>query len=85
MPWIDFIGYLAAVSVLATFCMDTFVPLRGLAIASNVLFMTYGIAGHIYPVFVLHATLLPINVFKMVRLRLAARRITADPTITRRQ
>jgi hypothetical protein len=51
MSWIDFIGYLAALTVLATFCMDTIVPLRGLAIASNVLFILYGIAGHLYPVF----------------------------------
>jgi len=44
MSWIDFVGYLAALMVLATFCMDTIVPLRGLAIASNVLFIFYGIA-----------------------------------------
>jgi hypothetical protein len=44
MSWIDFVGYLAALMVLATFCMDTIVPLRGLAIASNVLFILYGIA-----------------------------------------
>ena len=48
MSWIDFVGYLAALTVLATFCMDTIVPLRGLAIASNVLFILYGIAGHLY-------------------------------------
>ena len=30
MSWIDFVGYLAALMVLATFCMDTIVPLRGL-------------------------------------------------------
>jgi hypothetical protein len=29
MSWIDFVGYLAALTVLATFCMDTIVPLRG--------------------------------------------------------
>ena len=29
MSWIDFVGYLAALMVLATFCMDTIVPLRG--------------------------------------------------------
>ena len=69
MSWIDFVGYLAAVMVLATFCMDTIVPLRGLAIASNVLFIVYGIAGQLYPVLLLHALLLPINVTKMVRLQ----------------
>jgi hypothetical protein len=67
--WIDFVGYLAAFTVLATFCMSTIMPLRGLAIVSNILFMSYGIAGHLYPVFVLHAVLLPINVCKIVQLR----------------
>jgi hypothetical protein len=68
MTWIDFVGYLAALTVLMTFCMDTIVPLRGLAIASNVLFIVYGIAGQLYPVLLLHALLLPINVTKIVRL-----------------
>jgi hypothetical protein len=61
MSWIDFVGYLAALTVLATFCMDTIVPLRGLAIASNVLFILYGIAGQLYPVLLLHAVLLPVT------------------------
>ena len=69
MTWIDFVGYLAALTVLMTFCMDTIVPLRGLAIASNVLFIVYGIAGQLYPVLLLHALLLPINVIKIVRLQ----------------
>jgi hypothetical protein len=69
MTWIDFVGYLAALTVLMSFCMDTIVPLRGLAIASNVLFIVYGIAGQLYPVLLLHALLLPINVTKMVRLQ----------------
>ena len=67
--WIDLVGYLAALSVLGTFCMDTIVPLRGLAIVSNLLFILYSIAGHLYPVFFLHALLLPINVMKLVQLR----------------
>lgn len=69
MTWIDFVGYLAALTVLMSFCMDTIVPLRGLAIASNVLFIVYGIAGQLYPVLLLHALLLLINVTKMVRLQ----------------
>jgi len=69
MTWIDFVGYLAALTVLMTFCMDTIVPLRGLAIASNVLFIVYGVAGQLYPVLLLHALLLPINVIKIVRLQ----------------
>jgi hypothetical protein len=73
--WTDIVGYLAAFAVLATFCMNTIVPLRGLAIVSNILFILYGVGAQLYPVLVLHAVLLPINVFKMVRLRPPARAI----------
>jgi membrane glycosyltransferase len=85
MSWIDFLGYMAALTVLATFCMDTIVPLRGLAIASNVLFILYGIAGHLYPVFFLHAVLLPVNIVKIVQLRLQVRRANGKQTRTGRR
>jgi hypothetical protein len=84
MSWIDFVGYLAALTVLMTFCMDTIVPLRGLAIASNILFIIYGIAGHLYPVLLLHAVLLPVNVLKIVQLKQTVRRINADTQLQRR-
>ena len=45
MSWVDYVGFLAALTVLATFCMDTILPLRGLAIASNILFIVYGTGG----------------------------------------
>ena len=60
-----------------TFCMDTVVPLRRLAIANNVLFVVYGIAGQLYPVLLLHALLLPINITKIVRPRLPVRGVNA--------
>jgi len=85
MSWIDFVGYLAALMVLTTFCMDTIVPLRGLAIASNLLFILYGIAGQLYPVLLLHAVLLPVNIVKIVRLRPQARRVDGKHTSARRQ
>ncbi len=67
--WIDFIGYVAAATVLITFCMQTIVPLRGLAILSNVLFIAYGAAAHLYPVLLLHIVLLPVNIVRLVQLR----------------
>ena len=54
MSWFDLLGYLASLSVFATFCMNTMVPLRVLALGSNVLFSTYGLIGHLYPVLILH-------------------------------
>ncbi len=69
MSWIDLTGYLASLSVLATFCMESMLSLRCVAVLSNTLFITYGTAEHLYPVLLLHAVLLPINLLKIVQLR----------------
>jgi hypothetical protein len=67
MSYIDIVGYAAALAVLGSFCMSTIVPLRILAVVSNVLFGLYGVSAHLYPVFFLHSILLPINLFKLAR------------------
>jgi hypothetical protein len=85
MSGIDFVGYLAALMVLASCCMDTIVPLRGLAIASNLLFILYRIAGQPYPVLLRHAVLLPVNILKIVRLRPQPRRVNGEQTRAARQ
>jgi CRP/FNR family transcriptional regulator, cyclic AMP receptor protein len=68
MSWIDLLGYAASASVLLTFCMSTMVPLRLIAICSNVLFASFGALAHIYPVLVLHLILLPVNVTHLVQI-----------------
>jgi hypothetical protein len=68
VSWIDLLGYAASVSVLATFCMSTMLPLRVIAIFSNILFATFGALAHIYPVLLLHVVLLPVNVARLVEL-----------------
>jgi hypothetical protein len=75
MHWNDLIGFAAAFAVLASFCMTTIVSLRSVAIASNVLFIIYGMLGHIYPVFFLHITLLPINLIKLYQIQHRRRQI----------
>ena len=69
MSWIDIVGWVASAAVLATFCMNTMTPLRILAIISNVLFCTFGAIAHIFPVLILHAILLPVNVVRLVQIR----------------
>lgn len=64
---VNALGYAASAAVLATFCMSTMIPLRVVALGSNVLFMAYGYADHLYPVFVLHAILFPINALRLVQ------------------
>ena len=49
MTWVDILGYAASAAVLATFCMSTMIPLRILALGSNVLFMAYGYVDHFIP------------------------------------
>ncbi len=70
---IDFLGLVAALSVLASFCMTTILALRSFALLSNFLFIAYGLLSPVYPVFFLHLVLLPINVTKLFRLQMEAR------------
>jgi len=69
MSWVDVLGYAASAAVLATFCMSTMIPLRILALVSNVLFMSYGYFDHLYPVLILHAVLFPVNSLRLVQFR----------------
>jgi hypothetical protein len=62
----NLLGYAASCAVLATFLTRTMVPLRLIAILSNVLFLVFGYVQHIYPVFFLHVALLPINAWRLV-------------------
>jgi hypothetical protein len=61
----DVVGYAAASAVLATFLMRSMVPLRLVAILSNILFLSFGYLAQIHPVLVLHAALLPINIVRL--------------------
>ena len=80
MLWINFLGYAASASVLATFCMSSMVPLRAVAICSNVLFAAFGALAHIYPVFVLHAVLLPINIVRLMQVVVSGHEAAAAVT-----
>jgi len=62
---IDLIGYLASGLVLGTFCMRTMVPLRLMAIGSNIGFILYGHLAEIEPVLLLHLLLLPMNLWRL--------------------
>jgi CRP/FNR family transcriptional regulator, cyclic AMP receptor protein len=66
MTSVDSIGYVAASLVLATFCARTMVLLRALAIASNLAFVAYGLLAHLWPILLLHAVMLPLNVHRLL-------------------
>lgn len=65
MPTAEIIGYLASALVFATFYMKTITPLRAVAVASNIAFINYGYLGGMTPILILHAALLPLNLWRL--------------------
>lgn len=68
----EIVAWFAAGLVFLAFFMRTIVPLRALAIASNVAFISYallglhyGIFAKVLPIFVLHGALLPLNIMRL--------------------
>jgi CRP/FNR family transcriptional regulator, cyclic AMP receptor protein len=69
-------AWVAALLVFSTFFMKTMIPLRVVAITSNVAFigyallgLEYGIFGRVYPILVLHTALLPLNVIRLRQIK----------------
>jgi CRP/FNR family transcriptional regulator, cyclic AMP receptor protein len=63
----DLLGYLASLLVLLAFSMRGMVPLRVMAIASNVAFIGYAALADLGPVLLLHALLLPLNIHRLLQ------------------
>jgi hypothetical protein len=66
---VDIFGWIAGALVLATFCLRTMIPLRGVAIASNIAFVAYGLMANTLPIVVLHLALLPMNLLRLHEMR----------------
>lgn len=84
----EHVGYVASALVLLTFAMKHMIPLRIVALASNVAFLTYGLGMQLMPVVVLHCALVPINVHHLLlavreRRTTGAQRPRGAPTRTR--
>jgi CRP/FNR family cyclic AMP-dependent transcriptional regulator len=62
---VDCSGYIASLLVFLTFYMKDMVPLRVVALFSNVAFLVYGGALHLWPVILLHGALIPINIWRL--------------------
>jgi hypothetical protein len=76
----DLLGYAAAGLVLLTFSVRSIAALRSVAIASNLMFIAYAALAHLLPVLILHALLLPLNVWRL-RQDLASNEDTREPTL----
>jgi hypothetical protein len=58
-------GYLASLLVFLAFYMTAIVPLRAIALCSNVAFIVYGLGLDLVPVLALHLALLPVNAWRL--------------------
>ena len=68
MDWVQMLGFLAASLMFSTFYMEKMIPLRIVGMVSNVTFILYAGIGHIWPLFVLHILLLPMNFFRLIQM-----------------
>lgn len=66
--FVELLGYAAAGMTMVTYAMRTMIPLRVAAILANVLFLSYSILAKIYPSILLHAVLLPFNIYRLAEL-----------------
>jgi hypothetical protein len=77
----DIVGYIASSMVFTTFCMQSMRPLRFTAIVSNFAFIWYAIVADLPPILLLHSTLLPVNIVRLVQIELKSMR-DAQPRAT---
>lgn len=73
MTWIEVIGYCGSALAILTYWMREMIPLRIVAVAGCVCFLTYGFLIGSYPLILMEATLLPINLYRLVELLRPAR------------
>lgn len=62
--WIEAVGWLASALTVATYAMNTMMPLRILAIASSVCFAVYAAVLQLWPLLAMELLLLPINLYR---------------------
>ncbi len=67
------LGWLAATLMVLTFAVREARTMRSLAVATNIAFFAYGVAASLAPVLVLHALLLPINLWRWSECQVASR------------
>lgn len=78
------VAWLAAGLVFMSFFMKTIVPLRTMAIASNLVFICYALMGihfgvfdKVLPILVLHVALLPLNIVRLREVKKTIRDVEA--------
>jgi len=65
---VEVVGWMAAGMTLLTYSQKTMMRLRITGIASNLLFITWSIAIGVVPTLILHACLLPLNLYRLAQI-----------------
>jgi hypothetical protein len=76
---IEAVGWLGAALQVATFAMNSMIPVRILAMASSVCFIIYGGVFHLWPLLTVALVLLSINAYRLYEL-IALRRLVTHMT-----
>src|SRR5262245_66628892 len=76
MTLVDIVAVGAVLTNIAAYAMRTMVPLRMAAISTNVLFIAYSLMSGIVPTLILHAILLPLNIYRLIQMQ----RLVSDVT-----
>jgi hypothetical protein len=72
---LDILGYLGGMLVFFSFYLKTMMRLRVVAIVSNVVYVCYGLTGQLMPILVLHALLLPLNLWRLIEVKQLIRKV----------
>jgi CRP/FNR family cyclic AMP-dependent transcriptional regulator len=75
MTLLEFFGWSGAFLTLSAYSMRNMLPLRCIGLAANVSFIIYGAFVPVYPMLVLHAVLLPLNLYRLSEILIAIRRM----------
>lgn len=77
---IEVVGWTASALTIATYAMNTMMPLRILALGSSVCFIIYGTVLQLWPLLAMELVLLPINSFRLWQLISLRRRVRGTET-----
>jgi hypothetical protein len=78
--WGDLLGLFGVVFTVASFMMKRMLPLRVLAVVSNLFFLGYGFYAHAWPSVVLNCALLPVNLKRIQEIRRLSAEIARTST-----
>lgn len=77
VTWADLPGYIGGTLVVASLMMKLIIPLRTLALLSNLCFIVYAYLHAQYPTLFLHALLVPLNGLRLMQMLKLIRRVRA--------